>query len=90
MCSVVLHWTVCQMIENPIGKFLTEWNKKKTHNHFENMWVSFEIIIPCTASSWFLLWKKNTQNVYIIAHFEFFFTCHYIVRLFGSPRVSAR
>ena len=37
------------------------------------MWMSFEIIIPYTPNSWFSLWEKNTQNEYIIAHFEFFF-----------------
>ena len=31
-----------------------------------------------TANSWFSLWeKKNTQNEHLIAHFEYFFTCHY-------------
>ena len=30
-----------------------------------------------TANSWFSLWEKNTQNEHIIAHFEYFFTCHY-------------
>ena len=30
-----------------------------------------------TAKSWFLLWEKNTQNKHIMAHFEYFFTCHY-------------
>ena len=35
------------------------------------------IFNPCTANSWFSLWEKNTQNEYIIAHFVYFFTCHY-------------
>ena len=78
MCSVVLHWTVCQMIENPIGKFLTEWNKKRPHNHFEKMWVSFEIIIPCTASSWFSLWeKKNSKCVHNCSFWVFFYLSLY-------------
>ena len=29
------------------------------------------------ANSWFSFWEKNTQNEHIIAHFEYFFTCHY-------------
>ena len=30
-----------------------------------------------TASFWFSLLEKNTQNEHIIAHFEYFLTCHY-------------
>ena len=34
------------------------------------------LLNKCSANSWFALWEKNAQNERIIAHFEYFFTCH--------------
>ena len=52
----------------------------------ENSWkIEFKLFPLCaisrknyTANSWFSFWEKqNTQNEHIIAHIEYFLTCHY-------------
>ena len=52
--------------------------KKKTLSRWPHIQYYLQRLTKFhTANSWSLLWEKSTQNEHIIAHFEYFFTCHY-------------
>ena len=41
-----------------------------------------------TANSWFSLWEKKYSNEHRIAHFEYFFTCHYSKTVWLAENLS--